>query len=65
MNLKLLHQAVINQILLYLKKYQNLKLQLNEDDKYIMTSDASFANNTVNHKSFQSYAMKLFENLVE
>ena len=30
-----------------------------------MTSDISFADNTADHKSFQSYAMKLFRSLVD
>ena len=65
MNLRFLHQAAADWILLYLKKHRDLNLQLSEDDKYVMTSDVSFANNTVNQKNFQSYAMKLFESLVE
>ena len=65
MNSESLHQVITDQILLYLKRYWNLSLQLSEDDEYIMTSDVSFANNTANHKSFQNYAMKLFESLVE
>ena len=65
MNSESLHQAVTDWILLYLKRYQNLNLQLNEDDEYIVTSDVSFVNNTANCKNFQSYAMKLFRSLVE
>jgi|SRR5437667_398136 len=64
-NLGLLHQAAADQILLYLKRHQKLGLQLKEDDEYLMTSDISFVNNTADQKSSQSYAMKLFRNLVE
>ena len=64
-NLGLLHQAAADQILLYLKRHQKLGLQLKEDDEYLMTSDISFVNNTVNQKSSQNYAMKLFRSLVE
>src|SRR5204863_3754117 len=51
-NSEFLHQVITDQTLLYLKRYQNLSLQLSEDDKYIVTSDASFVNNTANCKSF-------------
>ena len=64
-NSESLHQVIINQTFLYLKRYQNLNLQLSEDDKYLIISDALFANNTANHKSFQNYIIKLFRNLVE
>ena len=47
-NSESLHQAAADWILLYLKRHRDLSLQLNEDDKYLMTSDASFADNTVN-----------------
>src|SRR6266513_2891501 len=52
-------------MILYLKKHRNLNLQLDKDDEYLMISDVSFANNTVNCKSSQNYAMKLFKSLVE
>ena len=65
MNSGPLHQVIINQTLLYLKRHSDLNLQLDEDDEYMMTSDVLFADNTTDHKSSQSYAMKLFENLVE
>jgi len=42
-----------------------LGLQLGEDDEYVVASDASFVGNSVNCKSSQGYAMKLFEGLVE
>ena len=65
MNSESLHLAAADWMLLYLKRYRDLKLQLNEDDKYTVTSDVSFANNTANQKSSQSYTIKLFEDLVE
>ena len=64
-NSKLLHQVVADQTLLYLKRHRDLSLQLGGDDEYMMTSDASFADNTTDCKSSQNYAMKLFEDLVE
>ena len=45
MNLKFLHQAATDQILLYLRRYRNLSLQLSENDEYLMTSDMLFVNN--------------------
>jgi len=42
-----------------------LNLQLNENDKYIITSDTLFANNITDQKSFQNYAIKLFKNLIK
>ena len=47
-NSESLHQATADQTLLYLKRHRDLNLQLDKDDKYLMTSDISFANNTVN-----------------
>ena len=47
-NSGLLHQAAANQTLLYLKRYRDLSLKLNKSDEYVMTSDASFADNTMN-----------------
>ena len=61
----LLHQAAANRTLLYLKRYRNLDLQLSGDDEYMMTSDASFADNTTDCKSSQGYAIKLFGDLVK
>ena len=65
MNLKSLYQAAINWTLLYLKRHRDLSLQLSEDNKYLMTSDMLFVNNTADWKSSQSYTMKLFRDLVE
>ena len=65
MNLRFLHQVTADWTLLYLKRYQNLSLQLSEDDKYIVTSDALFVNNTADCKNSQSYTMKLFRDFVE
>ena len=48
MNSELLHQVTADQVLLYLKRHRNLSLQLDKDDKYLMTSDVSFVNNTAN-----------------
>ena len=64
-NSEFLHQVITDQTLLYLKRYQNLNLQLSEDDEYIMTSDVLFVNNIADHKNSQNYTMKLFRNLVE
>ncbi len=65
MNSELLYQAVTDWILLYLKRYWNLNLQLKKDDEYLITNNILFVNNTVNWKSSQSYIMKLFESLVD
>ena len=51
--------------MLYLKRHQNLGLQLDGDDKYMIASDASFTDNSADQKSSQNYAIKLFEDLVE
>ena len=59
-----LHQVAADRTLLYLKRHRDLGLQLGGDDKYLVTSDTSFANNTADHKSSQNYAMKLFRGLV-
>ena len=65
MNLKFLHLVTADWMLLYLKRYRDLNLQLNEDNKYTMINDILFANNITDYKNFQSYIIKLFENLVK
>ncbi len=59
-----LHQAAADRTLLYLKRHRDLGLQLGGGDKYLVASDASFADNTADRKSSQGYAMKLFGGLV-
>ena len=65
MNSESLHQVITDQTLLYLKRYQNLSLQLSKNNEYIITSNVLFVNNIVNCKSSQNYAIKLFRNLVK
>ncbi len=65
MNPGSLHQAAADQTLLYLKRHRDLGLKLGGGDKYLVTSDALFADNTADCKSSQGYAMKLFRRLVE
>jgi hypothetical protein len=45
------HQAAANQVLLYLQNAQGLALQLGGEDDFIVYSDASFADNTMDRKS--------------
>jgi hypothetical protein len=58
------HQLAADRVLLYLQRTQGLGLQLGGDDDFIVYSDASFADNTIDRKSSQAYAMKLFGGLI-
>ena len=58
------HQTAADQVLLYLERTWGFGLQLGGDDDFIVYSNASFADNTINRKSSQAYAMKLFRGLI-
>lgn len=58
------HHAAADRVLLYLKRYRDLGLQFGGDDAFLVASDASFADNTVDRKSSQAYAMRLFGGLI-
>src|SRR5436190_20244651 len=49
------HQAAADRTLLYLKRHRDLGLQLSGGDEYVVASDASFADNSVDRKSSQGY----------
>lgn len=54
------HHEAADQVLLYLRKTKYLALQFGGEDVFIVASDASFADNTIDRKSSQAYAMRLF-----
>src|SRR5467141_4824998 len=60
------HHAAADRVLLYLKRHRDYGLQFggNKDDTFTVASDASFADNTIDRKSSQAYAMKLFNGLI-
>jgi Reverse transcriptase (RNA-dependent DNA polymerase)/GAG-pre-integrase domain len=58
------HHAAADRVLLYLKRYRDLGLQFGGGDDFLVASDASFADNTVDRKSSQAYAMQLFGGLI-
>ena len=58
------HQAAADQVLLYLKRTRALALQFGGEDDFVIASDASFADNSLDRKSSQAYAMKLFGGLI-
>lgn len=59
-----LHHKAADQVLHYLYNTRNLALQLGGEDDFIVASDASFADNTLDRKSSQAYTMRLFGGLV-
>jgi hypothetical protein len=58
------HQEAADRVLLYLQRTQGLALQLGGGNDLVVASDASFADNTLDRKSSQAYAMKLFGGLI-
>ena len=58
------HQKAADRALSYLQSTRFLALQLGGADGFEVASDASFADNTLDRKSSQAYAMKLFGGLI-
>ncbi|KAF7570459.1 hypothetical protein PtrM4_104610 [Pyrenophora tritici-repentis] len=58
------HQEAADRVLLYLRKTMNLALELGTGEGLQVASDASFADNTLDRKSSQGYAIKLFGGLI-
>lgn len=54
------HHAAADQVLLYLRATKALALQFGGADTFVVASDASFADNTLDRKSSQAYVMQLF-----
>ena len=51
-------------MLIYLKNTRSLALQYRQDDHFRVASDASFADNSIDWKSSQAYAIKLFGRVI-
>lgn len=58
------HQKAADRVLLYLYATRNLGLQFGGRDDLRVASDASFADNTLDRKSSQGFAIKLFGGLI-
>jgi hypothetical protein len=58
------HQKAADRVLLYLMDTKTKALQLGGGDRLQVASDASFADNTLDRKSSQGYAIKLFNGLI-
>ncbi|QGA21642.1 hypothetical protein EYB26_009353 [Talaromyces marneffei] len=54
------HHRAADRVLLYLQSYRHLALQLGGGDGFVVASDASFADNTLDRKSSQAYVMTLY-----
>jgi Reverse transcriptase (RNA-dependent DNA polymerase) len=58
------HHAAADRVLHYLYRYRGLGLQLGGADDFLVATDASFADNTLDRKSSQAYVMVLFGGVV-
>jgi hypothetical protein len=58
------HQDAADRVLLYLQETKALALRLGNGEDLEVASDASFADNTIDRKSSQGYAIKLFGGLI-
>ncbi|KAK8013656.1 hypothetical protein PG991_009249 [Apiospora marii] len=56
--------VAVDRILCYLYETRFRSLQLGGGDDFIIASDASFADNTLDRQSYQGYAIKLFGGMV-
>ena len=59
-----LHHKAADRVLCYLQRTQSLALQYRGADDFEVASDTSFTDNTLNRKSSQAFAMKLFGGLI-
>ncbi|KJZ71678.1 hypothetical protein HIM_08939 [Hirsutella minnesotensis 3608] len=58
------HHKAADRVLQYLVSTSTLALQLGGGDDFEVASDASYADNSIDRKSSQAYAMKLFGGLI-
>jgi hypothetical protein len=58
------HHRAADRVLLYLQATKDLTLQLSNREGLQVASDASFADNTIDRRSSQGYAIKLFGGLI-
>ncbi|KAL2137689.1 hypothetical protein VTI28DRAFT_8559 [Corynascus sepedonium] len=58
------HHVAVDRVILYLKGTSHLGLQFGGEDDFRSSSDASYADNTLDRKSSQAYAMKLFGGMI-
>lgn len=59
-----LHHAAADRVLSYLERTKTLALLMGQGDDFVVYSDASFADNTLDRKSSQAYLMRLFGGIV-
>jgi hypothetical protein len=68
MNLKNIHHKIADQTIQYLYDTKEKTLRYEDEDNrahlLICVSNVSFADNTIDHKSFQSYIMMLFRSAI-
>ena len=58
------HHAAADRVLHYLYRHRELGLQLGGSDDFLVATDASFADNTMDRKSSQAYVMVLFGGVI-
>src|SRR5204862_8221358 len=58
------HHAAADMVLRYLYRYRRLGLQRGGADNFLVATDASFADNTLDRKSSQAYVMVLFGGVI-
>jgi hypothetical protein len=63
-NSSLTHYKAADRVLMYLYNIRQLFLRFGDQDNLVIASDASFANNNINRKSLQAFAMKIFGGLI-
>jgi hypothetical protein len=63
-NPSLAYHKTANRALIYLYNIRQLFLHFGGQNNLIIASDASFANNNIDRKSLQAFAMKLFSGLI-
>jgi hypothetical protein len=63
-NPNLIYYKAANRVLIYLYNIRQLFLRFGGQNNLIIASDAFFANNNINRKSLQAFAIKFFSGLI-
>lgn len=58
------HHAAADRVLNYLARYRYFALQFSGEDDFIVASDASFADDSMDRKSSQAYVLKLCDGTI-
>jgi hypothetical protein len=59
-----MHQNAVNKMLMYLYNTRHLSLRFRSENRLIIANNVLFANNTFDRKNLQTFAIKLFDGVI-